>query len=133
MVCPNPFYQIYEGAAVLAGAFPVFLDATAASGFKPAYRTLGDDTWRDVQLVYACSPANPGGAVMDLGDWRILFELSDRHGFVVASDECYSELYYDEDAPPMGAMQAASLLGRTGFERLVVFSSLSKPRTLSNL
>ncbi len=126
VVCPNPFYQIYEGAAALAGASPVFLDSTAASAFKPDYRTLRDDTWRDVQLVYACSPANPSGAVMDLGDWRMLFELSDRHGFVVASDECYSELYYDEDAPPMGAMQAASLLGRTGFERLVVFSSLSK-------
>jgi len=126
VVCPNPFYQIYEGAAVLAGASPVFLDATAQSGFKPDYQSLEQDTWRDVQLVYACSPANPSGVVMNLADWHALFELSDRHGFVIASDECYSELYCDETAPPVGALQAATLLGRTGFERLVVFSSLSK-------
>ena len=126
VVCPNPFYQIYEGAAVLAGAFPVFLDATEAHGFKPDYTSLGDEVWRDVQLVYACSPSNPSGAVMDLKDWRALFELSDRYGFVIASDECYSELYYDKSAPPMGALQAASMLGRLRFERLVVFSSLSK-------
>lgn len=126
VACPNPFYQIYEGAAVLAGASPVFLNASAASGFKPDYHSLADDTWRNVQLVYACSPANPSGAVMNLDDWRLLFELSDRHGFVIASDECYSELYYTEEAPPLGAMQAANLLGRTGYPRLVMFSSLSK-------
>ena len=126
VVCPNPFYQIYEGAAVLAGATPVYLNAQAASGFKPDYRALSDDTWRNVQLVYACSPANPSGAVMNLDDWRGLFELSDRFGFVIASDECYSELYYDEAAPPLGAMQAAFMLGRTDYPRLVMFSSLSK-------
>jgi N-succinyldiaminopimelate aminotransferase len=126
VACPNPFYQIYEGAALLAGAAPVFLDATAGAGFKPDYSALGAQTWRDVQLVYACSPANPGGAVMNLDDWKVLFELSDRHGFVIASDECYSELYYDEAAPPMGALQAAERLGRAGYPRLVVFSSLSK-------
>ncbi len=126
VACPNPFYQIYEGAAVLAGASPVFLNTTADSGFKPDYGSLPDDTWRDVQLVYACSPANPSGAVMNLEDWRALFELSDRHGFVIAADECYSEVYCDETAPPIGAMQAASVLGRTGYPRLVVFSSLSK-------
>jgi N-succinyldiaminopimelate aminotransferase len=126
VVCPNPFYQIYEGAAVLAGASPIFLDATEATGFKPAYSTLGEETWGDVQLVYACSPSNPSGAVMNLEDWRELFELSDRHGFVIASDECYSELYYDEASPPIGALQAASMLGRAQFDRLVVFSSLSK-------
>lgn len=126
VVCPNPFYQIYEGAAVLAGATPVYLNAQAASGFKPDYRALSDDTWRNVQLVYACSPANPGGAVMNLDDWRGLFDLSDRFGFVIASDECYSELYYDEAAPPLGAMQAAFMLGRPDYPRLVMFSSLSK-------
>lgn len=126
VACPNPFYQIYEGAAVLAGASPVFLDATAENGFKPDYDSLDDKTWRDVQLVYACSPANPSGAVMDLDDWRELFRLSDRHGFVIASDECYSELYYDEEKPPIGGLQAAHQLGRKNFERLVVFSSLSK-------
>jgi N-succinyldiaminopimelate aminotransferase len=126
VACPNPFYQIYEGAAVLAGARPVFLNATAETGFKVNYRDMPDSDWQDVQLVYACSPSNPSGVVMNLDDWRTLFELSDRHGFVIASDECYSELYYDESKPPMGALQAATQLGRTGFPRLVVFSSLSK-------
>ena len=126
VACPNPFYQIYEGAAVLAGAKPVFLNATVDTGFKVNYQDLPPETWKKVQLVYACSPSNPSGAVMNLEDWRGLFELSDRYGFVIASDECYSELYYDETRPPMGALQAASLLGRTGFPRLVVFSSLSK-------
>ncbi len=126
VVCPNPFYQIYEGAALLAGAEPVFLAATEETGLKPDYRALKEATWKDVQLVYACSPANPGGAVMNLEDWKALFALSDRYGFIIAADECYSELYYDEAAPPMGALQAASILRRTGFPRLAVFSSLSK-------
>jgi N-succinyldiaminopimelate aminotransferase len=108
VVCPNPFYQIYEGAAILAGATPVY---------GPP------ETWDGVQLVYACSPANPTGRVMPLEDWRRLFELADRHGFVIASDECYSEIYFD--APPLGALEAARKLGR-GYERLVAFSSLSK-------
>lgn len=126
VVCPNPFYQIYEGAALLAGARPVFLNATVATGFKVNYLSLPEESWKKVQLVYTCSPGNPGGAVMDLGDWRTLFELSDRHGFAIASDECYSELYYDESNPPIGALQAASHLGRCDFPRLLVFSSLSK-------
>ena len=109
VVCPNPFYQIYEGAAILAGATPLYGEPK---------------DWAGVQLVYACSPANPSGAVMKLEDWKRLFELSDRYGFVIASDECYSEIYYD--APPLGALQAASKLGRSGYPRLVVFSSLSK-------
>lgn len=109
VVCPNPFYQIYEGAAILAGATPVYGDPT---------------DWSGVQLVYACSPANPGGAVLNLHDWERLFKLSDRHGFVIASDECYSEIYFDE--PPLGALEAAFKLGRSGYPRLVVFSSLSK-------
>lgn len=108
VVCPNPFYQIYEGAALLAGATPVYGEP---------------ESWTGVQLVYACSPANPSGHVMDLGEWRRLFELADRHGFVIASDECYSEIYFDR--PPLGALQAARQLGR-GYERLAVFSSLSK-------
>ena len=108
VVCPNPFYQIYEGAAILAGATPV-------------YGT--PESWDGVQLVYACSPANPSGRVMPLEEWRALFGLSDRHGFVIASDECYSEIYFD--TPPLGALEAARKLGR-GYERLVVFSSLSK-------
>jgi len=108
VVCPNPFYQIYEGAALLAGATPVYGEP---------------QSWAGVQLLYACSPANPSGHVMDLGQWRRLFELAEQHGFVIASDECYSEIYFDR--PPLGALQAAHQLGR-GYERLVVFSSLSK-------
>jgi N-succinyldiaminopimelate aminotransferase len=113
VVCPNPFYQIYEGAAILGGATPVY---GAPRG--------SESGWAGVQLVYACSPANPSGAVMSLEDWKRLFELSDRHGFVIASDECYSEIYFDR--PPLGALEAAHKLGRKGYERLVVFSSLSK-------
>jgi N-succinyldiaminopimelate aminotransferase len=108
VVCPNPFYQIYEGAALLAGATPVY---------------GAPDSWAGVQLVYACSPANPSGRVMRLDEWRELFSLSDRHGFAIASDECYSEIYFDR--APLGALEAAHRLGR-GYDRLVVFSSLSK-------
>jgi N-succinyldiaminopimelate aminotransferase len=117
VVSPNPFYQIYEGAALLAGAMPVFLNA--GMGF-------GELDWTGVQLVYVCSPGNPTGRVLRLGEWKDLFALSDRHGFVIASDECYSELYYDEQRPPLGGLEAARQLGREGFPRLVVFSSLSK-------
>jgi N-succinyldiaminopimelate aminotransferase len=126
VACPNPFYQIYEGAALLAGAAPVFLNATAASGHRMDFDLLPEATWRRVQLVYACSPANPGGSVLRLADWRRLFELSDRYGFAIAADECYSELYCDERNPPLGALEAAQRLGRDGYPRLVAFSSLSK-------
>jgi N-succinyldiaminopimelate aminotransferase len=126
VVCPNPFYQIYEGAAILAGATPVYLNADESSGFRVRYDGLPDSAWHGVQLVYACSPANPSGSVMRLDDWKLLFELSERHGFAIASDECYSELYFDEANPPLGALQAAHRLGRDGYAGLVVFSSLSK-------
>ena len=108
VVCPNPFYQIYEGAALLAGAAPIY---------------GGPSSWDGVQLVYACSPANPTGKVMGLEDWKRLFDLSDRHGFIIASDECYSEIYLDR--PPLGALEAAHEL-RRDFRNLVTFSSLSK-------
>lgn len=126
VVCPNPFYQIYEGAALLAGAEPVFVNQTAANGFSLELDALTDDDWRRTQLLFVCSPGNPTGRVLSLDEWRTLFELSDRFGFVIASDECYSEIYPDESAPPIGALDAAGRLGRSGFERLVVFASLSK-------
>jgi N-succinyldiaminopimelate aminotransferase len=126
VVCPNPFYQIYEGAAILAGANPVYLNADEQSGFRVRYDALAAPEWQGVKLLYACSPANPSGSVMRLEDWRLLFELSDRHGFAIASDECYSELYFDEAAPPLGALEAAQRLGRRDYRGLVVFSSLSK-------
>ncbi len=126
VVCPNPFYQIYEGAALLAGAAPVYLNTNEQGGYRVDFGALGEAAWREVQLVYACSPGNPSGSVMRLEDWQRLFDLSDRYGFAIAADECYSELYYDEAHPTLGALQAAHQLGRDGFPGLVVFSSLSK-------
>lgn len=126
VVCTNPFYQIYEGAALLAGAIPFFLNTLVQNNFALELTQLGEEIWARTQLVYVCSPNNPTGRVMTLDEWQQLFALSDRHGFVVASDECYSEIYFDEDHPPLGALEAAHQLGRNGFPRLVVFSSLSK-------
>jgi N-succinyldiaminopimelate aminotransferase len=126
VVCPNPFYQIYEGAALLAGATPVFLNQVAANDYALDLGQIAPDVWRRAQLVYVCSPGNPTGHVMTLADWKALFELSDRYGFVIASDECYSEIHFDEANPPLGGLGAAHKLGRTGYPRLVMFSSLSK-------
>jgi N-succinyldiaminopimelate aminotransferase len=125
VLCPNPFYQIYEGAALLAGAQPVYVNTLARHGFRADYASLPEEALRRTQLLFVCSPGNPTGHVAGLEEWREIFALADRWGFVVASDECYSEIYFDEAAPPLGALQAAHRLGR-GFERLVVFSSLSK-------
>lgn len=126
VVSPNPFYQIYEGAALLAGAEIQFLDLNPENGFRLDLEQLADNVWARTQLVYVCSPGNPTGHVMQLDEWRRLFELSDRHGFVIASDECYSEIYTDESAPPLGALKAAQSLARADFRRLLIFSSLSK-------
>lgn len=126
VVCPNPFYQIYEGAAFLAGAEPIYLNTLPENDFEMDWASLPDSIWRDVQLVYVCSPANPTGKVLGLDSWKTLFELSDRHGFVIASDECYSEIYFDEALPPLGGLTAAKQLGRDDYRNLVMFSSLSK-------
>lgn len=123
VISPNPFYQIYEGAALLAGAEPFYVNCTAAHRFQPDWKAVPESVWQRTRLVFVCSPGNPTGAVMRLEDWQTLFALSDRYGFVIASDECYSEIYFD--APPLGGLEAASRLGR-GFERLVMFTSLSK-------
>ncbi|MGA7817346.1 succinyldiaminopimelate transaminase [Caballeronia sp.] len=125
VVCPNPFYQIYEGAALLAGAEPYFVNSDPARNFACNYAAVPDAIWARTQLLYVCSPGNPTGAVLTLNDWRELFALSDKHGFVIASDECYSEIYFDEATPPLGCLEAAHKLGR-GFDRLVMLSSLSK-------
>ena len=124
VVSPNPFYQIYEGAAMLAGAELLFLNQTAENGFALDLASLTAHEWARTQLLYVCSPANPSGRVLTLDEWRALFEHSDRYGFVIASDECYSEIY--DDRAPLGALEAAQRLGRTGFPNLVVFNSLSK-------
>jgi N-succinyldiaminopimelate aminotransferase len=125
VVCPNPFYQIYEGAALLGGATPAFANSDPSRNFAPRWDDIDEQTWSRTQLVYVCSPGNPTGAVMPLSEWEQLFALSDRHGFVIASDECYSEIYFRDEAP-LGGLQAAQLLGRPGFERLIMLTSLSK-------
>ena len=124
VICPNPFYQIYEGAALLAGATPYFLNTLPQDNYAPNFAQLSQEVWQRAQLVYVCSPGNPTGRVMPLQEWQTLFEMSDRYGFVIASDECYSEIYFD--TPPLGALQAAQQLGRGDYKNLVVFSSLSK-------
>ena len=125
VVVPNPFYQIYEGAALLAGARVAYANSDPARNFAVDWSGIDESTWARTQLLYVCSPGNPAGAVMPLDEWRALFALADRHGFVIASDECYSEIYFRDEAP-LGALQAAKALGRDGFERLVMFTSLSK-------
>ena len=132
VVCPNPFYQIYEGAALLAGAEPHYVPSDAARNFAPRWDQVPEAVWQRTQLVYVCSPGNPTGAVMPLDEWRMLFELSERHGFVIASDECYSEIYFDDDAPPLGGLQAAMQLGR-GWRNLVMLTSLSKRSSVPGL
>ena len=125
VVCPNPFYQIYEGAALLAGASVVYVPSDPARNFAADWSRVPGATWARTQLLYVCSPGNPAGAVMPLDEWAQLFELSERHGFVIASDECYSEIYF-RDEPPLGSLEAAQRLGRGDFRRLVAFTSLSK-------
>jgi N-succinyldiaminopimelate aminotransferase len=131
VVAPNPFYQIYEGAALLAGARLAFANSDPARNFAPRWDDIDDATWAKTQLVYVCSPGNPTGAVMPLHEWQHLFELSERHGFVIASDECYSEIYFG-DEPPLGALQAAKQSSR-GFERLIMLTSLSKRSNVPGL
>jgi N-succinyldiaminopimelate aminotransferase len=126
VVAPNPFYQIYEGATLLAGAEPQFLNILPYNRFALDFGQLPELVWGRTQLVYVCSPGNPTGSVMTLEEWRMLFDLSDRHGFVIASDECYSEIYFDEGQAPLGGLEAAHRLGRGHFPSLVAFGSLSK-------
>jgi N-succinyldiaminopimelate aminotransferase len=126
VVVPNPFYQIYEGAALLAGADTYCVDADPARGFRHDFDAVPESVWRRTQLLYVCSPDNPTGSVVDAATWQRLFALADRHGFVIASDECYSEIYFDEGRAPLGALAAAAACGRRDYARLVVFGSLSK-------
>src|SRR4029079_15273484 len=116
-VSPNPFYQIYEGAALLAGAEPLFLNQTEDNGFALDLDSLSRQQWSRAQLLYVCSPANPSGRVLTLYEWRVLFEYADQYGFVIASDECYSEIY--DEQPPLGALAAAQQLGRDSLQNLV--------------
>jgi N-succinyldiaminopimelate aminotransferase len=133
VISPNPFYQIYEGAALLAGARPFFLNTLPENDFRMDWARVPEEVWQACQLVYVCSPGNPTGKVMDLEEWRALFELSDRYGFVIAADECYSEIYFDEAKPPLGGLEAARKLGRDDYRNLVMFSSLSKRSNVPGL
>ncbi len=132
VVCPNPFYQIYEGAAFLAGATPHFLNTLPEDNYALNFAQLPETVWQRTQLIYVCSPGNPNGRVMPLAEWKTLFEMSDRYGFVIASDECYSEIYFGADKP-LGALQAAQQLGRGDYKNLVAFSSLSKRSNVPGL
>jgi N-succinyldiaminopimelate aminotransferase len=125
VICPNPFYQIYEGAAFLAGATPYYVNSDPGRNFGCDYAQIPAEAWNRVQLLFVCSPGNPTGAVLSLQDWKELFDLSDRHGFAIAADECYSEIYFQPEAP-LGALEAAQKLGRKDYRNLLVFSSLSK-------
>ena len=125
VLCPNPFYQIYEGAALLAGAEPYYVASVPERNFAQDWASVPDAVWARTQLLFVCSPGNPAGAVMPLQEWKTLFELSDRYGFVIASDECYSEIYF-RDTAPLGGLEAAAQLGRADFKNLVTFTSLSK-------
>jgi N-succinyldiaminopimelate aminotransferase len=125
VICPNPFYQIYEGAALLAGAKAYYAPSDPERNFNVNWDSVPDDVWAKTQLLFVCSPGNPTGAVMPMADWEKLFALSDQYGFVIASDECYSEIYFRDDAP-LGGLEAAAKLGRTDYKNLVAFTSLSK-------
>ena len=132
VICPNPFYQIYEGAALLAGADVWFVPSDPQRNFAVDYSGVPDAVWAKTQLLFVCTPGNPAGAVMTLDEWKMLFELSDRHGFVIASDECYSEIYFRDEAP-LGGLQAATLLGRKDFKNLIALTSLSKRSNVPGL
>ena len=132
VLCPNPFYQIYEGAALLAGAQPYFVASDPVRNFAVDWDSVPADVWAKTQLMYVCSPGNPTGAVMPLQEWKKLFELSDRYGFVIASDECYSEIYFRDEAP-LGSLEAAVQLGRHDLRNLVAFTSLSKRSNVPGL
>lgn len=133
VLMPNPFYQIYEGAALLAGATPVFLPCTAETGLQPDFDAVPDAVWARTQLLFICTPGNPTGALLGQDTLKKLIALSDRFGFVIASDECYSEIYFDEAAPPAGLLQACAELGRDDYRNCVVFHSLSKRSNLPGL
>lgn len=133
VLSPNPFYQIYEGAALLSGAEPWFYNLAEDNGFLPDFSEVPADVWRRARIIYICSPGNPTGAVIPMSDLQALIRLADEYDFIIAADECYSELYFDEQNPPPGLLQACAAMNRTGYERCVVFHSLSKRSNLPGL
>ena len=133
VLMPNPFYQIYEGAALLAGATPHFINCSDETGFKPDFDSVPEAVWQACELLYVCTPGNPTGALLEMDDLKQLIALADKYDFTIASDECYSELYFDEGNPPPGLLQACAELGRDDYRRCVVFHSLSKRSNLPGL
>ncbi|MDH5601009.1 MAG: succinyldiaminopimelate transaminase [Gammaproteobacteria bacterium] len=133
IVMPNPFYQIYEGAAYLSGAEPFYINTTADNNYLPDFDSVSDETWQRCQLLYICSPGNPTGAVIDKATLKKLISLAEKFDFIIASDECYSEIYFDEANPPVGLLDAAAGMGNTDYSRCVVFHSLSKRSNLPGL
>jgi N-succinyldiaminopimelate aminotransferase len=133
VVCPNPFYQIYEGAAYLAGAQPHYLNCHVDNNFIPDYDAVPSDIWQRCQILFICSPSNPTGAVTDVDTLKKLITLADKYDFIIVSDECYSEIYFDESKPPIGLLQACALLGRNDYQRCIVMHSLSKRSNLPGL
>lgn len=133
VITPNPFYQIYEGSAILAGAEPYLLDCNADNGFIPDLDTVPQAIWERCQLLQVCSPGNPTGAVMTIAQMQHAVHLADQYDFVIASDECYSDIYLDESKPPPGLLEACKAMGRHGYDRCVVFHSLSKRSNLPGL
>lgn len=133
IVMPNPFYQIYEGAAYLSGAEPYYINTTAENNYLPDFDSVSNETWDQCQLLYICSPGNPTGAVMDKASLQKLILLAEQHDFIIASDECYSEIYFDESTPPVGLLEAAAEMGKSDYARCVVFHSLSKRSNLPGL
>jgi len=133
VLMPNPFYQIYEGAAILAGAEPHFYNTTADSNYLPNFESIDDSTWQNCQLIYICSPSNPSGAVMSKSQMQWLINKAEKFDFIIAADECYSEIYFDDAQPPCGLLEAAAEMGNTNYKRCVVFHSLSKRSNLPGL
>ncbi|MGH1486296.1 MAG: succinyldiaminopimelate transaminase [Cellvibrionaceae bacterium] len=133
VIMPNPFYQIYEGAAYLAGAEPLYLNGDESNHYLPDFSHISDEQWKRCQLVYVCSPNNPTGSVLSIEDYKQLIELADKHDFVIASDECYSEIYPDDSNPPAGLLETCATIGRDDYHRCIVFHSLSKRSNLPGL
>ena len=133
VMSPNPFYQIYEGAALLAGATPHFINCTEESGLLPDFSSVTEQQWQQCQLLYLCNPGNPTGALMPIEQLQHIIRLAHEHDFVIASDECYSEIYFDEESPPPGLLQACAAMGNSEYRNCVVFHSLSKRSNLPGL
>lgn len=133
ILMPNPFYQIYEGAALLSGATPYFYNTVKENNYLPDFESIDEVTWQRCQIIYICTPGNPTGSVISKQRLIRLIELSQKYDFIIASDECYSEIYFDENDPPPGLLEAAEACGNNDFTNCIVFHSLSKRSNLPGM